>query len=349
VPRLEELAEAVGQLLQALCHGGDPVILFLDDLHLADLGTQALLELLPNWTAGSRVWILAALVPPLLAADRPLDRLLARDGDGVVTCVGLDRLERSDLEEIASAVTDPPAVEALTTLLFGASEGLPLGVVALVNAMWDEGELAPSGRQSWTFSGSPPPANPGARLDRVLLRRVRRLPTSTRRLASAACRPRFDTMLRQAGRTDRRRSRSRPAPAALAGPAAGTVGATGRRRSRQSGTRWQGALPVPARRICRVPGLNRRVGSSPGGRSPQALHPTDPGSGETSPSLSPGGKANRAPVAPAGRQRLAAADPLGRAAQPGAIGLARLCRAESRNRIGAPEKSATGPLPFPRR
>lgn len=190
----DRLAEAISELLHRLAladpadAGGQPAILFFDDLQWADAGTLALLESLPRWLAGARVWILGAYDPAGLAEPHLLRRLAARDGDGLVTEVELERLDASAIAEIANALVGEARGAALASLLGTASAGLPLALVTLINAMWDEAELVADENGRWRFEGSSArweaPAREG--LDRLLVRRVRRLPTSTRRLASMA-------------------------------------------------------------------------------------------------------------------------------------------------------------------
>jgi predicted ATPase len=100
---------------------------------------------------------------------------------------------------VADAIVEPGQAAPLAELFAHASEGLPLALVTLVNAMWDERELVPAAAGRWSFRGSPArwaePAREG--MAAVIRCRVRRLPTSTRRLASMAAviGVRFDTEL----------------------------------------------------------------------------------------------------------------------------------------------------------
>ncbi|MCM2269725.1 MAG: AAA family ATPase [Thermoanaerobaculia bacterium] len=200
----ERQAEAVAELLRVATRAGDgtpgpPVALFLDDLQWADDVTTGVVAALPRWLAGSRVWLLAACDPGGLADAHPLRHLLARDGDGVVTEIPLARLTWAAIETIAASLADAAAATPLAEHLSSASEGLPLALVTRVNAMWDEGELVADEPSRWSLrqrpSARPPAAADGH--DAELLARVRRLPTSTRRLAAMAAviGPRFDTEL----------------------------------------------------------------------------------------------------------------------------------------------------------
>jgi DNA-binding SARP family transcriptional activator len=204
----DALCEAVAELLDELSRANagegdatpsEPVVLFLDDLHWADAGTLAIVTGLPRWLPGSRVWLLGALDPAGLADDHPLRRLAARDGDGVVTALELERLGADAIAQIAASIVDARDAGAIAELLATASEGLPLTLVTLLNSMWDEGDLTVDAEGRGRFRGDAErwrqPARDG--LDAALLRRVRRLPTSTRRLATIAAviGQRFDTEL----------------------------------------------------------------------------------------------------------------------------------------------------------
>ena len=199
------LVDAVADLLLALARGEgeggatEPVVLFLDDLQWADAGTIAILEALPRRLAEAGVWILGTVDPSGLAEEHPLSGVVAAAGEQALDAIELGRLDYDAIAEVAAAIVDRSEVGMVADLLDAASEGLPLALVALVNSMWDEGELAsdPSGR--WSFRGSAAGWQARARegLDRLLLGRIRRLPSSTRRLASMAAviGQRFDTAL----------------------------------------------------------------------------------------------------------------------------------------------------------
>jgi DNA-binding SARP family transcriptional activator len=198
------LADAVATLLRLLARGDDgaavdPVILLLDDLHRADPATLALVEELPARLGDVPVWVIATFEPDATADDHPLWRLAVRSGESEVEVIALERLERSALAEIATLLVEEGEAAGFAALLERASAGLPLALVTLVNSMWDEGELVAESAGRWRFRGSPSlwEARAGEGLDRLLLRRVRRLPASTRRLATMAAilGQRFDTGL----------------------------------------------------------------------------------------------------------------------------------------------------------
>jgi predicted ATPase len=194
------LAGSVARFLAGLC-GNDqddgrmsrPLVLFLDDLHLADHDTLELLALLVRWLDGLPVWVLAVYRSPEAepAAENPLLEL-ATDPDTV--WLGIGRLDSVALDEVARSLVAEEQAAELARFLDLHGGGLPLVLTELVNFLADEGALVAA------KTAGTPGTNPGWRLARPLedlqvpeedlgaltLRRVRRLPNSTRRLAALA-------------------------------------------------------------------------------------------------------------------------------------------------------------------
>ncbi|HEX4962856.1 MAG TPA: BTAD domain-containing putative transcriptional regulator [Thermoanaerobaculia bacterium] len=191
--RRRRLFTAVGRFLEALCRSGpgersaDPLILYLEDLHLADHDCLELLTFLTARLEGP-IWILGASRNDDLDRDHPLVQILRRcEKTGVATHLELDRLEPASLEEIASSLVGEPQAAELAQLLEERSAGLPLAAAEVVNLLWDEGVLLALGPERWTLSR--PLAGLGVVVEdvRELIRlRIRRLPNSTRRLATLA-------------------------------------------------------------------------------------------------------------------------------------------------------------------
>ena len=90
--------------------------------------------------------------------------------------------------EAARALVSEAQVPELADVLQG-SAGLPLAVVAIVNTLWDDGLLATApGGDGWHLRAGAAELRriAGSSLDDLVRGRVRRLPTSVRRLASLA-------------------------------------------------------------------------------------------------------------------------------------------------------------------
>jgi DNA-binding SARP family transcriptional activator len=180
------LFASAGRFLEGLCRGGNPLILFLDDLHLADPDTLDLLGFLLARLEGP-IWFLAAGRTEELDWEHPLNQIVRRgEKEGRAARLEPDRLETAALLEIAESLLGEPRAAELAAFLEEKSSGLPLAVSELVNYLWDEGRLAPRGMGIWDLVGSLGELAVPADLDELIRLRIRRLPNSTRRLATLA-------------------------------------------------------------------------------------------------------------------------------------------------------------------
>lgn len=184
------IAEAVAALLAALSSGGRPgeprraIALFLDDLDLAAPPLAHALEELCRELGEAPVWLLGA------ARTEPAGSTEEEDAEAPATLrleradrVATGALDGADLAEVARAVAGGAEAEALAAALARSTGGLPAAVAEAVNLLADEGHL-PRG-------GAPATAPAESRslpegLEKVLLRRVARLPTSSRRFLTLA-------------------------------------------------------------------------------------------------------------------------------------------------------------------
>ena len=180
------LFASAGRFLEGLCSGGNPLILFLDDLHLADPDTLDLLGFLLAKLEGP-IWFLAACCSEELDWEHPLNQIVRRgEKEGRATRLEPDRLETAALLEIAESLLGEPRAAELAAFLEEKSSGLPLAVSELVNYLWDEGRLTPREMGSWNLVGPLGELAVPADLDELIRLRIRRLPNSTRRLATLA-------------------------------------------------------------------------------------------------------------------------------------------------------------------
>ena len=180
------LFASVAAFVAGLCAAGsgrspDPVILFLDDLHLADRDTRELLD---------------DLVARL--ADLPVLVLLASRGAGEASLLptagewasrlDLGRLPSTAVREIAGSLVDEEQSAVLARLLDEHGGGLPLAVAELINHLWDEGLLIPQAGARWRLAeGLDEHRVPrGEPLRDLVAVRLRRLPSSARRLTALA-------------------------------------------------------------------------------------------------------------------------------------------------------------------
>lgn len=178
---LERLSGGPGE------RGGDPVIVFLDDLHLAGPDTFDLLSFLVAKLEGP-VWFLAACRFEELDRDHPLHRIVRHgEREGTASQVMLNRLEPAALEEVAESLVGEAQAAELAGFLEQRCWGLPLAMAEVINYLWDEGILAARETGRWTLVRPLAEVNPEADdLSEWIRLRFRRLPNSTRRLATLA-------------------------------------------------------------------------------------------------------------------------------------------------------------------
>ena len=183
------LCDAVAGFLEHLCSTPDqggvrPLILFLDDVDQADADSLALLELLVRRLADLPVWFLATSRAG--GSVSPLLRIAEEAGPERGEQIPLGPLGSGSLRELAESMVGPSQSAAFTIWL-ETSGGLPLVVTERINLLWNEGVLVPAeGR--WRVAKELPmrPIAAEDALRDVVMTRVRRLPSSTRRLASLA-------------------------------------------------------------------------------------------------------------------------------------------------------------------
>lgn len=192
----EILFEAVAGFLEHLCSMPDPggvrpgredirpLVLFLDDLDQADADSLDLLECLVRRLSDVPVWFLASS-----RASGPVSSLLRaaeEAGPERGEQIPLDPLGPDSLRDLAESLVGASSSAALAGWM-EASGGLPLVVAELVNHLWNEGVLVPADGR-WRVAKELPARRtaPEDALRDVVMARIRRLPSSTRRIASLA-------------------------------------------------------------------------------------------------------------------------------------------------------------------
>ena len=120
---------------------GRPVVVLLDDLHLADASSWELLEYVARNLADARVLILAcARLDELVERSVGRHVLFGLEQEGVLSRLTLRPLPAPQLRELAERVLARPSVpSALVTWLVTESKGNPLFAVTLLEALLTEG------------------------------------------------------------------------------------------------------------------------------------------------------------------------------------------------------------------
>jgi predicted ATPase len=114
-----------------------PLILIFEDLHWIDRETEALLNMLADALANSRILLLANYRP---------EHTHAWGNRSYYTQLRLDPLETGNAGELLSAlVGDAPALTALKRMIIEKTEGNPFFIEEMVQALFDEGVLARNG------------------------------------------------------------------------------------------------------------------------------------------------------------------------------------------------------------
>ena len=194
------LASSLSKLLALLsahhgdAAGGAPVIVLMDDVQWFDEASLDLLSALLPVIAESRTWILAGI-----SGDTPA-RLSLDPDSAIVDHIFLSRLGTEVIHEVSIALIGSRGAQQLSDFLTRWSKGLPLALAELINFLWDEGILTPDGRGHWLVRGDLEGVTPpSGDVSQLIQYRIRRLPTSARRLLaiSAIVGQRFDADLMQ--------------------------------------------------------------------------------------------------------------------------------------------------------
>jgi DNA-binding SARP family transcriptional activator/predicted ATPase len=169
------LFEAVARLLHTPDH---PVVLFLDDLHWADLATLDLLHHLGHEAARGRVWLVCTYRPEETPPAHPLTRVRqALTRAGLAQHVQLPPLEPHDVQTLAAWVSDDPRLAAF---LGRESGGSPFVLGEIVRTLQETGQLLLTAHGKWTLTGDLAGTLLAARVEDLTLQRVARLPEPAR-------------------------------------------------------------------------------------------------------------------------------------------------------------------------
>jgi predicted ATPase len=136
----------------------DPVILFFDDLHWADVSTVDLLAHVCRRSPGPRVLVVVTYRPTeLLLGPHPFHHVkLELQGRGVCTELALGFLDRRDIERyLALAFPDHAFPQDFADLVLSRTEGNPLFMVDLLRYLRERSVIAELGGR-WSLVGEAP-------------------------------------------------------------------------------------------------------------------------------------------------------------------------------------------------
>ncbi|HET6664187.1 MAG TPA: AAA family ATPase, partial [Acidimicrobiales bacterium] len=167
---------AAGDLLRAVA-GTDPLVLVLEDLHVADRESAALVALLAR-LADVGVLTVVTLRP---GSSTDLERMLEQMAvDGRAAVVDLEPLDRHEVQALVAAVLGATPDDALTDAVHGASKGNPFFARELALSYAEAGAAAVADGRARLVPGAPAASlRPGA----ALLRRVVGGPSADAELA----------------------------------------------------------------------------------------------------------------------------------------------------------------------
>ncbi|MCX6464122.1 MAG: AAA family ATPase [Pseudonocardiales bacterium] len=138
-PQRPKLLAALAALLRALA-AERPVLIVLDDLHLADGSSQEALHHLAHHCADQPVLVIGTARPVELAEHAVAVEVLVRlEQDGLAHRLPVGPLGTDDLAALAAAALGAPPPDPLVAWLAERTRGNPLDALGLLNALVDEG------------------------------------------------------------------------------------------------------------------------------------------------------------------------------------------------------------------
>lgn len=138
-PSRVRVLDAMARLLQTLSKD-KPLMVVLDDVHLADGSSWAALSYLTHHLARSRILVLLASRSVELRQDQAAsDVVMALQQEGLLRREPLDVLSPADVAALATETLGQPSPDGLTRFLLDRSRGVPLFALSLLRALAEEG------------------------------------------------------------------------------------------------------------------------------------------------------------------------------------------------------------------
>jgi DNA-binding SARP family transcriptional activator len=180
-PQQNDLFDQYTRLLQSLARSA-PLVLVVDDLQWADLGSISLLFHLGRHLAGSRILILGAYRPEEVAIGRdgerhPLEPLVS-EFQRLFGHVHVD-VDQAESHEFMEALLDsePNRLEhTFRQMIFEQTRGQPLFTIELLRGMQERGDLVKDQEGFWVTGPALDWQTLPARVEAVVAERISRLP-----------------------------------------------------------------------------------------------------------------------------------------------------------------------------
>ena len=169
--------------------GGKPVIVFLEDLHAAEVSIEAL-QYIVRRLGPTPTLIVGTYRSTEVDARHPLTRMLdSFRGDRRFSSIALESFSPSDHRLFLETLIGGPELStALTKRLYEGTEGNPFFTKELVRSLLDSGGITKDNTGSWTLSaetGLSTDALP-ATIQQAVEKRIERLPEDLREILSIA-------------------------------------------------------------------------------------------------------------------------------------------------------------------
>ncbi len=153
-PDLGRISGAITACLRALADR-HPVMLCLEDLHVADDGTIGLIRHLVQQTSKLRLTICATFRSDEVQPGGELGNMVVALARAGATTINLAPLDRQQTGQLIANLLDGPIGERLSDSLFAATEGNPLFLEQLVHALREAGQISRTGRVWYGTDGGP--------------------------------------------------------------------------------------------------------------------------------------------------------------------------------------------------
>ena len=167
---------------------GRPLVLFMEDLHAADISLEAL-EYIVRRLGPMPILVVGTYRSTEIHGRHPLNRMIQEfQGERRTVSLILGPLSPSEHRTLLETLVGPGVGDGLVKRLYQGSEGNPFFTKELVRALVDSGGIAKDGSGAWTLSAEASLAADALpqTIQKAVERRVGRLPEDLRDILSVA-------------------------------------------------------------------------------------------------------------------------------------------------------------------